>query len=436
MKGRRLLLLAVAVTGMMALAPVGLRAQGGKPPASTEPQWKDRAEYDLYDAISKDTNPQTKLEKLVEWRDKYPSTDFLAIRQKFFLTTYAALGKVAEALNTAKEMLAKDPNDFYALYYTSFESPLLAATGSKPTEDQLSAAEKASNAVLSDPKKPAELADADWNQVKSAAQTVANKTLCWVALQRNQFEATEAQCKKVLASTPNESEVSYWLGIAILQQKKPERYSEALYDYARAAAYEGQGALAPKGRETVKGLLQNFYTKFHGSTEGLDQLLQQAKNNPTPPPDFKIKSIVDIQNEQSAREAEEAKLHPELALWKSVKTELTGANGATYFDSSMKGALMPELTGKVISIEPAMRPKKVVIAIENGTVPDATLTFDTPLPGKVDPGTPLKFKGEPLSYTANPFMVTFKVDKTNLVGWTGTNPKTPPRTQVRRRPAR
>src|SRR5260370_11733056 len=180
MKAPRLLLLAVAVTGILALAPVALRAQGSKPPASTEPQWKDRAEYDLYEAISKDAMPQTKLEKLIEWRDKYPATDFLAIRQRNFLTTYAALGKVVEALNAAKEMLAKDPNDFYALYYTSFESPLLAASGSKPTEEQLSAAEKASNAILNDPKKPSEVTDADWNQVKSAAQVVAHKTLCCV----------------------------------------------------------------------------------------------------------------------------------------------------------------------------------------------------------------------------------------------------------------
>src|SRR5260370_14554520 len=79
MKARRLLLLAVAMTGILALAPVGLRAQGSKPPASTEPQWKDRAEYDLYDAISKDATPQTKLEKLIEWRDYVSATDFPSV---------------------------------------------------------------------------------------------------------------------------------------------------------------------------------------------------------------------------------------------------------------------------------------------------------------------------------------------------------------------
>src|SRR5690242_3664835 len=119
MKARRLLL-AIAVTGIVAIAPVSLQAQGDKPPSKTEPQWKDRAEYDLYDAITKDNNPQTKLEKLTQWKEKYPATDFQALRQRNFLITYANAGKVVEALGTAKEMLATDPNDFYALYYTAF----------------------------------------------------------------------------------------------------------------------------------------------------------------------------------------------------------------------------------------------------------------------------------------------------------------------------
>src|SRR5256885_6110791 len=125
MKAQRLLL-AVAVTGIMALAPMGMWAQGDK--SKTEPQWKDRTEYDLYDAITKDSNPQTKLEKLVQWKEKYPATDFQSLRQRNFLITYAGVGKVQEALGTAREMLAADPNDFYALYYTAFETPLLATT--------------------------------------------------------------------------------------------------------------------------------------------------------------------------------------------------------------------------------------------------------------------------------------------------------------------
>jgi tetratricopeptide (TPR) repeat protein len=437
MKG---LLLAVAVTGIMALAPMGLRAQGDKPPAKAEPQWKDRAEYDLADAIAKDTNPQTKLEKLNEWKAKYPATDFLAIRQRNFLRAYADARRVEEALNTAKEILATDPNDFYGIYYTAFETPLLA--GTKPTEDQLSAAEKASNAILSEPPKPTEVADADWSQIKSAAQSIAHKTLGWVALQRNQYDNAEAEIKKVLAATPNDSEVSFWLGIAILRQQKTDRYPEAFYDYARAAAYDGPGSLAPPGRATVKAQLQGFYTKFHGSAEGLEALLELAKNSPTPPPDFKILSTVDQGKIDEEKGKQEDVAHPDLAIWRNIKAALQAPEGAAYFAEHMKDVTLPggyngvqKFKGKVISMQPALKPRTVVIGVENGSMADAKLKFETPLTGKVELGTELAFSGRPESFTAAPFQIVFNVDKKDLEGWTGTNPKPVTRTPVRRRAA-
>ncbi len=68
-----------------------------------------------------------------------------------------------------------------------------------------------------------------------------------------------------------------------------------------------------------------------------------------------------------------------------------------------------------------MKPKTVVLALEDGTTPDATLKFEMPLAGKVEPGTELSFEGVPASYTASPYMVVFNVDPDKLHGWTGKN---------------
>lgn len=421
----RKLLFTVAVTGTLSLAPLMAQAQPAKPTPATQntgqKNWKDRAEYDLYDAIQKDTNPQTRLEKLIQWRDKYPNTDFKDLRQTAFLTTYAAVGKAQDALNTAKEILATKPDDFTALYYTALLTPQLVALKITPTDEQMTAAEKAANSILAGAK-PANVSDADWQKAKTDVEEIAHKTLGWVAMQRKQPDAAETEFKKTLEISPKDSEVAYWLGIVILQERKPEKQSEALYYYARAAAYDGPGALAAAGRDAVKKQFADLYTKYHGSTDGMDQILQLAKVNPTPKPDFKVQSTSDI--ERAKIEAEEAavKANPQLALWKQIKQELTGPNGASYFDANMKGALLPEFTGKVISMSPAIRPKTVVIGIIDKNTPDATLKFATPLPGKVDVGTELKFQGVPESYTPDPFMVTFTVDKDKLTGWTGTNP--------------
>jgi len=439
---RRKLVWAVAVTGLLTLAPVGLRAQGGTTTPATQntgqKNWKDRAEYDLYDAITKDQNPQSRLEKLNQWKDKYPSTDFIDLRQQAFLTTYAALGKIQEALNTAKEILARDPKDFTGLYYTALLTPQLVAVNITPTEDQLSAAESAARAILAGAK-PATVSDADWQKAKTDVEAIAHKTLGWVAMQRKQPDQAETEFKTSLGLNPKDSEIAYWLGIVILQERKPEKQSEALYYYARAASYDGPGALAPAGRQAVQKQLSDLYNRYHGGTDGLDQLLATAKTNPTPAPDFKILSTADKEKAQLEAQQKEAAAHPDLALWNTIKSALTAADGQSYFDSSMKGAMLPggangvqKFKGTVISMEPATRPKTVVVGIADPKTPDATLKFEAPLPGKVDPGTVLSFSGVAESYTTNPFMVTFVVERKNLEGWTGTNPA-PARRPVRRK---
>ncbi len=59
--------LAVAMVGAIVSAPTWMFGQTQAPAAAKGPQWKDRMEYDLFVAITKDTNPKTKLEKLQQW---------------------------------------------------------------------------------------------------------------------------------------------------------------------------------------------------------------------------------------------------------------------------------------------------------------------------------------------------------------------------------
>ena len=125
--------------------------------------------------------------------------------------------------------------------------------------------------------------------------------------------------------------------------------------------------------------------------------------------------------EDQKKQEEFVKSNPQLALWKNMKEQLTGAGGASYFDSGVKGSQVPTLRGKVVKLEPELRPKTVILSIEDGTTADATLKFEMPLAGKVDAGTELSFEGVPESYTASPFMIVFNVEKENLHGWTGKN---------------
>src|SRR5271154_6033414 len=93
-KSRLTLAVAIATTGVLFLGPARMFSQAQAPTtAAPQKNWKDRAEYDLFDSITKDTNAKTKLEKLQQWEKQYPTTDYSSERRMLFLTTYVALSQ-------------------------------------------------------------------------------------------------------------------------------------------------------------------------------------------------------------------------------------------------------------------------------------------------------------------------------------------------------
>ena len=412
---------AVVVAGTLCLAPTIMRGQATAP-SSSAPQknWKDRAEYDLFDAITKDTNPKTKLDKLQQWVKQYPQTDYMSERRTLLLTTYFQLGMAKEAVDIARQILADNPNNFSALFITVSFTQSLA--GQNPTPEVLDQGEKAAKSLLAVLDKiPPNFTEEQWRNQKPQIEALAHTTLGWIALQRKNWQGAEAEFQRTLQLNPNDGQVDYYMGTAIASEKDPVKMPTALFYFARAATYEGQGALNPTGRQQVMGYVQRAYKGFHGSDEGFNNLIAAAKSSALPPADFHIKTVTEIAEEQQKKAAEDAAKNPELTLWKNLKAELTGPDGANYFNSSMKDAQVPTLKGKVVKLEPETKPKTIIMALEDGTTPDATLKFEMALPGKVDPGTELSFEGVPQSYTANPFMVVFNVEPDKLQGWTGKN---------------
>lgn len=107
----------------------------------------------------------------------------------------------------------------------------------------------------------------------------------------------------------------------------------------------------------------------------------------------------------------------ELATWRLIKAALLAPDGQEYFDKGIRNALLPTFKGKVVRLEPPTDPTTIILAVEDGVTPDATLKFYGPLKGKVDTGTKLSFEGVGESFTANPFMLVLHVDPDRLHGW-------------------
>jgi tetratricopeptide (TPR) repeat protein len=390
-------------------------SQQAQPSAEKKPDWKDRAEYDLVQSALKETDAKKKLDLLNQWKEKYPNTEFKETRLEYFVDTYQALNDPKQMLAAVRDLLTQYPKNLKGAYWAC---ALVVSQNSTAPAD-LDLAQNAARTLLA-AEKPAGASDDQWKQNKPQMDILAYRTLGWAAMKRNDFVEAEGQFTKELKMNPGDAQASYWLGTAIRGQQKPERQSEALYDFARAAAYDGPGALDPAGRKSIETYVQKAYTNYHGKDDqGFQQLLSTAKTNAFPPSDFKILSEAEVVGQ---KEQQLASTNPSLAFWLKLKSALTASDGVQYFDTGMKGALIPPaehplMTGVVISQEPARNPTKVVLGIEDPKVPEVTLKLDAPLPGRAEPGKTIQFRGVATGFTQQPFMVIFEVEKKNITGW-------------------
>jgi tetratricopeptide (TPR) repeat protein len=425
-------------------------AQTGQTAGQAQKKPKDQGEFDIYNEVIKDVQTQNwnkATTDLDTWKLKYPESDFKDDRLYFYMQAYSGAKQPAKVLDTGKELMARDlktvfgdpkngPQQIVAVYYlTAVSLPQVAA----PTPDQLATGEKAAKGLqdylptfFSADRKPPAASEADWNKARGDLETVARSTIAFVALrpgqeaaQRGDWQAAADAYRKALDQYPNNAQISYQLGSALVRTRKPEVVNEAIWEMARAAAMDpAQGGIAvAKDRADIEAYLKKFYTSVHGSAEGLDQVKQAALKSPLPPPDFAVKTQAQIAAE---KEQEFEKSNPQLALWMKIKGQLVDTNGEQYFASSLKDA---DVTGQgggkafkgvVVEGKPACRSKELLVAIpepnQQTPKPEITLKFEEPLTGKPTAGSEIQFSGVPSAFTRDPFMLTIDTDKTKIEG--------------------
>lgn len=451
----RLIVAAGAVTLMTSVVFVPIAtAQGAgaqqpaAPGAQPQKNWKDRGEYDLYIKITQTTDAKARLQLLNTWQDKYPQTDFQAERTQAYIATLAQIAQSDPTqrqalINKCEEVLKADPKNFTAAYYVTLMGPQLG--GNNPPPDLVSQVQSAAHDLLdgidtafSPDKKKAGMSDADWAKAKNQIVALAHVALGWSAAATKDYATAENEYKASLEANPDQGTVSAAYAKLLIDDKK---FPEGLFEYARAAQYTGPGPALPDA--TRKQLLDYFnkaYKDYHGSSDGADQMLAQAKTNALPTGPLNLTSQVDIANKEAEATNSRIASDPAFKLWYTIKQSLTSDQGDQFFNSNVKDAEIPggaegvkNFTGTVISIDPPDRPTKVVLGVEDPTKPDTTLEFSQPLPAtaldKIKVGQTLEFSGVADSYTKDPYMLTFK-DPTIP----GVQTTAPPRKATRRRP--
>jgi hypothetical protein len=397
------------------------------PAAAPAKKFKDDKEQTEAIAANTEKDPKAQIEKLELWKHDYPETEYAVDRLGLYFSAYGTLKDYHNQIIIAQELRKTLPDNMQLLRTIIVDFQQIKPPAAEDTAAGIEAAryiiDHADQVFAAAKAKENGMTDDQWKQLKPQMVEYAKAQLDVLAEGKG-IDAVIARLKE----DPTRVGLNGWLGKKILAEAKehPEKQSDAIFDYARAAAYTGPGCLDPKARDDMKKFVDRAYKTYHGSLEGEDKLLATAATQPLPD-GYVIKSTVDIAKEDAAADDAKRAANPMLAQWNDTKTILTADDGQAKFDSDIKDAALPKFKGKIISLKPPIKPKVVVVAVAKEGVADCTLTFETPLPGKMEPGEELEFEGVAKTFTKDPYMLTLAVDKDKLTGWTGKNAPAAPR---------
>ena len=70
---------------------------------------------------------------------------------------------------------------------------------------------------------PPGVAADQWAKLRPPVEELAHTNLGFIAMQRKNWDAAEAEFQKVLMMNPNNAQVDYWMGTVIASEKKLEK---------------------------------------------------------------------------------------------------------------------------------------------------------------------------------------------------------------------
>jgi len=361
--------------------------------ARTGPKWIDQGESELGMSAAKEKDPARKLALLREWKRQYPNSELghqrtLMTAEALLSVLEAAYGKPAanaDVLQAGKQAGLELLNDFEAYFDDSV--------------------------------KPDSLPPERWVETRRASQLQIHSVFAWIAQAEKDDATAESEFRKVLEIDPEQASASYELGVTLLREisgnKEDPRLPQAIYEFARALALTGPHALAGADRDPAENALRNTYAGYHGSDEGMSDLMSQASASMFPPPGFHLLSVAEVR--RNARRLR-GDTRPDLDLWESVQTGIA-ERGDDYFHEVRAETLPPrrgqDYRGPAMfqaTVVSQSSPRELLVNVDDAAG-DAILRFADPIRGSVAPGTPFLFRGVVDSYREGGHIITLTVPK-------------------------
>ncbi len=404
--------LVIMVLGFASLALVQQSVVQAAPAAgqsaqSKGPEIKDPAEYNAYINAYQQQNPAQKAQLLEAFLQTYPNSVMKETAMEQLMVAYQQANEPQKALDAATRVLQVNPNNVRALALLAYSYRAMASQGGPQMQDNLAKAQKYGQQglqALQTMKKPDNMSDADFTKFHNETGAIFDGAVGFAALQAKDYATSQKDLQEAVSweSQPNIADI-YPLATADLEAKPIN--PQGFWFIVKAATL-AQGA----GQQQILDYGKKKYIRYHGSDQGWDDIVNQAKASPNimPPADFTVAAAPPPPPlTQQAADLVKSKNPTQMSFaeWELVLSSGNQQAADTVWNAIKNKAV--KLGANVISATPT----SVQLAGSDDDISankaDITLTMAHPIPSRLMPqvGQLMTFQGTVSSYTPNPFMM-------------------------------
>jgi len=383
-------------------AQPGQAAQPGQPAQQQQQQQrkeiKDPAEYNAYVAAIREQNPQAQVQALESFVQQYPNSVVREEALEQLMAAYEKTGNAAKTAESASRLLQVNPNNIRALALLAYTRRAAAEAGQNPQQNIAEARQFGERGLqaLQTAVKPEGMADADWQKFKQQVAMIFNGAIGFAALQTKDYATAQRYLQATVQADPNNIRNVYPLALAYLEVEPMNPIG--LWYVARAVH------LSQNNPQILK-YGQFKYTKYHGSQEGWDQLLVQARATPLLPAGFTVAPAPSPAEQARILAESKDPKKMDFGEWQLILTEAEPSVAQRVWNG-IKDMTVP-FAAKVIS---ANRTTLLLAATYDAiqkNVADVQVTMAAPLTANLVPkaGSEIQVQAKPEDYDNKPFLM-------------------------------
>jgi hypothetical protein len=396
---------AAPAQGQPATPPAQGQAAAAPAPQAAAPVIKDPAEYNAYVGAVQQTDPTAKISGLEAFLTQYPNSVMKNQALEILMGTYQQAGNAKKTMDTATKLVTADTCNVRALALLSYFDRMMAQGGDPNAKQLLVDGKKYGQQGLDClPKftKPDGTSEADFQKTKDQMTGIFHAAIGISCLQDKDDACAIAHLKPAVDANPDTQKdfsLVYPLALAYLGQTPPDSQNGIWYA-ARAAAVAPAAAQAQ-----IEKYARSQYVKFHAGDDGWAEFLAAAKAGgpqvavkPAPTPAEQAHNMIATTTPDKM----------DFATWEFVLSNGSQEDQDQVWNA-IKGKAV-QMNGTIISTTPT----EFMIAGSSDDIDakkaDITLKFEEKVPVRMIPkdGASFDFRGEPASYTPNPFMMVME----------------------------